>query len=363
MDEKPLRLMEKDMAQMARQAAALVWKHPRYWVPFLALPFRLRCAARRRQQFRNQGLEVPAFLIFSVTRACNLKCAGCYALAREASGQRQEPELDAFHMEKLLDEAQDLGVSFVILAGGEPLERKDEISLLARRHPGILFAVFTNGTLVDDAFVQVLARTPNLIPVVSLEGGENLTDRRRGTGVYQKAAERLQKLHRAGIFFGVSFTVMAGNQDQITSEDFVKDWVNRGSSLFFYNDYTPIQKGTEDWCLDAVQRQKMLEKLDSYRKRFPALFLAFPGDEDRYGGCLAAGRGFVHISPEGRLEACPFAPFGDTSWTASKSLKEALKSELLARIRENHAELGETQGGCALWNKRDWAEGLTARKS
>ena len=81
------------------------------------------------------------------------------------------------------------------------------------------------------------------------------------------------------------------------------------------------------------------------------------GDEEQFGGCLAAGRGFVHIGPDGSLEPCPFAPYSDTS-VADTPLKDALASRLLRAIRDNHAELKETRGGCALWRKREWVEGL-----
>jgi len=65
--------------------------------------------------------------------------------------------------------------------------------------------------------------------------------------------------------------------------------------------------------MGQAQRPQGRARLAALRAEMPGLFVAFPGDEDLYGGCLAAGRGFVHISPEGRLEPCPFSPFSDVS--------------------------------------------------
>jgi MoaA/NifB/PqqE/SkfB family radical SAM enzyme len=90
------------------------------------------------------------------------------------------------------------------------------------------------------------------------------------------------------------------------------------------------------------------------------VFIVFPGDEEQFGGCLAAGRGFVHIGPDGSLEPCPFAPYSDTS-VADVPLKEALASHLLKAIRDNHGELKETRGGCALWRQREWVESLVSK--
>jgi MoaA/NifB/PqqE/SkfB family radical SAM enzyme len=88
-----------------------------------------------------------------------------------------------------------------------------------------------------------------------------------------------------------------------------------------------------------------------------ALFISFPGDEEDVGGCLAAGRGFLHISARGDVEPCPFTPWSDTSLKVT-SLRKALDSPLLTAIREHHEEFQETTGGCALWNRRDWVQSL-----
>jgi MoaA/NifB/PqqE/SkfB family radical SAM enzyme len=94
-----------------------------------------------------------------------------------------------------------------------------------------------------------------------------------------------------------------------------------------------------------------------FPSEFPALFVAFPGGEALYSGCLAAGRGFIHISPGGRVEPCPFSPFSDASLN-DLSLKEALQSELLKAIRESDVHLSGTDGGCALWQHREWVASL-----
>jgi MoaA/NifB/PqqE/SkfB family radical SAM enzyme len=92
--------------------------------------------------------------------------------------------------------------------------------------------------------------------------------------------------------------------------------------------------------------------MSCYRQKYPALFVAVPGDEATFGGCLAGGRGFVHISADGDLEACPFAPYSDTN-LREMSLREGLRSELLATIRENAARIKRERGGCALWGMRE----------
>jgi len=119
----------------------------------------------------------------------------------------------------------------------------------------------------------------------------------------------------------------------------------------------PMEPGTENLVLTPAQKKMLNAVLSDFNQKFPALFIGFPGDEDAYGGCLAAGRGFVHVSPSGDLEPCPAAPYSDANLSAVP-LKEALRSRLLSQIRDEHGLLTETSGGCALRANRAWVQTL-----
>ena len=82
------------------------------------------------------------------------------------------------------------------------------------------------------------------------------------------------------------------------------------------------------------------------------MFLSFPGDEKFMGGCLAAGRGFFHINPQGEAEACPFSPYSDRN-LKEHSLLEVLRSPFFAKLREAELVGGEHTGGCALFERDD----------
>ena len=130
-----------------------------------------------------------------------------------------------------------------------------------------------------------------------------------------------------------------------------------GCKLFFYLEYSPVKEGTEDLVITPKQRVDLANFMDVYRQKFASLFVSVPGDEEEMGGCLSAGRGFVHINAEGDVEPCPFAPYSDAS-LMNMSLKDALQSEFLKAIRQNHEHLSETEGGCALWVEREWVRTL-----
>jgi MoaA/NifB/PqqE/SkfB family radical SAM enzyme len=253
-----------------------------------------------------------------------------------------------------------MGISFIVFGGGEPFVRKEMLDI-TRDHPKMLFMVFTNGLLIDEAVAATLKKQRNLVPVISLEGHEADTDGRRGAGVHARLQTVIERVRNKGVFWGVSLTMTRGNFATLTDERFVGDLVKQGCKLFFFVEYSPVRKGTEGWVVTDEQRQSAARLMQRFRASYPALFISVPGDEDAFGGCLSAGRGFIHISAEGNLEPCPFAPYSDVN-LRDMPLKEALRSEFLKRIRDNHRELSEAEGGCALWVKREWVRSLLREK-
>jgi len=292
-------------------------------------------------------------MVYSITDRCNLHCKGCYNQNLRKSSKE---ELSDDRMRGVITEAKELGISFIVLAGGEPLIRPKILDITGD-FPEIIFLVFTNGLLVDGEVFKKLKQQKNVVPIISLEGYERDTDQRRGKGVYEVLQKIIGKLKSKRAFFGVSLTVTKLDFDTIINYKFMKKLTGLGCKIFFLPEYTAIRGGTEDWVPTAGQRDATPDIMRSFRAQFPAIFIALPSDEDEFGGCLSAGRGFIHVSSEGNLEPCPFAPYSDTN-LKDTPLKEALQSEFLRAIRQNHDELHETEGGCALWVKRDWVQSL-----
>lgn len=311
-------------------------------------------AAKRRAKNEKLGIQVPAFMIVSLTHKCNLRCKGCYS--KELHISRAE-EMSSDLLERTVNEARELGIGIVLLAGGEPLVRKWEIVQIASRYPDVLFPMFTNGMLIDDDFIVALKHQRNIIPIMSLEGKEEATDYRRGAGVFEYIKSLMIKLSKEKVFYGTSITLTRDNYELVTSDSFVEELMNYGCKTFVYVEYVPINEELQNSVLTQKQKEALPLLLNGLRNKYNGLFFGFPGDEDIFGGCLAAGRGFIHINPQGNIEPCPFAPFSDAN-IKEKTLKEALQSEFLMNIRNNHHLLKEGQGGCILWENRAWVESI-----
>jgi MoaA/NifB/PqqE/SkfB family radical SAM enzyme len=314
-----------------------------------ALASRKSSALRRRAA--EAGEHIPPFLIASVTTQCNLRCAGCYARANGVPCDGADLLSDE-EWQRIFKEAAEMGIGFILLAGGEPLMRRGLMEV-AGRFPGILFPVFTNATLLDGDYAALFSRFRNLIPVMSLEGGEAETDLRRGAGVYRRIIEAAALLKEQGILFGASVTVTKENIVRVTDDAFLSDLSGRGFRVVVYVDYVPVEETSQDLAPGDAERAALASRLSELRDQNTELLLiAFPGDELASGGCLAAGRGFFHINARGGAEPCPFSPYSDIN-VRDIPLRQALKSPLFERLREGNLLKEHHAGGCVLFERRE----------
>ncbi|MGA2121301.1 MAG: radical SAM protein [Methanoregula sp.] len=351
-------LFDRVIAETLAQAVRIIAADPVLVIAGAVILHHQRKAAEMRKRHERDGWIVPPVIIASITSRCNLACAGCYMHGRkEKSAAEMSPET----LVLLAGQAAELGVSFIVVAGGEPLMRRDEIFRIAHAHPEILFPVFTNGLLIDEEVAGAIAACRNIVPVISFEGFREGTDSRRGSGVYDRLLDTCARLKNRKIFFGCSVTTTRENFNGVTDDAFIRQMIQTGARVFTFVEFVPMEPGTEHLVLTHEQKKILQLVLSDFNLKFPALFIGFPGDEDAYGGCLAAGRGFVHISPSGDLEPCPAAPVSDAN-LAAVPLKGALRSQLLSRIRNEHGLLTESTGGCALRANRAWVQELVGRE-
>ena len=309
-----------------------------------------------RKKFEDEGLHVPPFLIASITSNCNLHCAGCYSRQNEAT-KDCEPvnQLSDEQWLSIFDEADQLGISFVLLAGGEPLLRKGVIKAAATK-PNILFPIFTNGVFISDEYFETFDKNRNLVPIMSIEGHKDATDRRRGEGIYEKLISNMETFKKNGQIFGNSVTVTTENFEDVLSDDFVSMLQGFGCKAVIYVEYVPVSEESKELALDESQEQKLRDRIAELREQYEDIvFISFPGDEKSSGGCVAAGRGFFHINSHGGAEPCPFSPFSDSN-VINLGLKGAISSRLFKELQAGDILMDDHVGGCVLFEKKELVE-------
>jgi MoaA/NifB/PqqE/SkfB family radical SAM enzyme len=352
-------LMEQGITKIMKTAGRFYLNNPA-GLTFMGrtLPA-IRRSAQLRQKHEEEGLHVPPFLIASIASRCNLRCAGCYARAGGCVGASSGQDMDTARWRAVFKQASDLGVSFILLAGGEPLLRRD-VMALAAEFPNMIFPVFTNGTMLDEAAIQMLDQCRNMIPVISIEGGEAETDARRGAGTYAQILKSMEALEKRRVLFGASVTVTTENMMLVTDASFVKSLEGRGCGLTLYVEYVPTEAGTEHLVLNDDALRVLEGRCSALKDAFQRMIiLSFPGDEQAMGGCLASGRGFFHINPQGGAEPCPFSPHAKQNLIES-SMSDILSSGYFADLRALQAHVGH-HGGCTLFEHKTQVEYLLAQ--
>jgi MoaA/NifB/PqqE/SkfB family radical SAM enzyme len=352
--------LSKGIEDFMRDLVKTTLKNPRESAFMLKFAAATAAASKKRKSAEEAGEHIPSFLIASITSQCNLHCAGCYSRCNHATSDAlPERQLSAAEWLNIFEEADELGISFILLAGGEPMLRRDVIEAAGQRQ-SILFPIFTNGTFMDEEYYALFDRRRNLVPVLSIEGNEAVTDARRGKGVYACLIRNMDELKRRGLLFGASVTVTTQNIREVSSDAFLKTLSDRGCKAVIFVEYVPVTEDSKDLAPGDEERAYLRAELARLRSEHPEMvYISFPGDEKSSGGCVAAGRGFFHINSHGGAEPCPFSPYSDVN-VRNTSLREALHSPLFTALRTGDILMEDHEGGCVLYEKRALVEGLLA---
>ena len=352
--------MTRGVERVVSDAIKATLKDPRESIFMAKFAAASKAASRKRRIAEVAGEHIPPFLIASITSKCNLHCAGCYSRCNHATVDAEPvSQLTSEEWLRVFDEADELGISFILLAGGEPMLRRDIIEAAGRKQ-GILFPVFTNGTFMDERYFELLDKCRNLIPIMSIEGEKAVTDARRGMGIYDRLIANMDELHRRGLIFGASVTVTTQNLKEVTSDTFLKKLSDRGCKVVIFVEFVPVTDDGRELAPGDEDREYLKGEIARLREEHPEMvYISFPGDEKGSGGCVAAGRGFFHINSHGGAEPCPFSPYSDVN-IKNTSLREAMHSPLFAALRDGNILMDDHDGGCVLYEKRELVEQIMA---
>jgi MoaA/NifB/PqqE/SkfB family radical SAM enzyme len=288
--------------------------------------------------------KIPGVLAISPTMSCNYDCVGCYSRDRVSENELSTDEID-----KLYKEAENLGISTIVVTGGEPFVRDDTIEL-AEKHKRLLFVIITNGSFISKELAERISKSRNVITLVSIEGFTADTDLRRKEGAYEAVLSAFDSLRKSDAFYGFAATNTTANSENLCSDKFIEDMTSRGCAVGFLSEYVPCGLNPRmDWVLHEDLRVKIRNKVLKIRREKSIIIIQFPQDE--YGSdntCSAAGKSSIHISSQGSIEPCPFVPISTES-IRNVGLIGACKSEFMKAIRKRPGLLKRQKFACALF--------------
>ena len=280
------------------------------------------------------GITSPTAILISPSMRCNLRCVGCYA-----SEYDNEEDLTEDEVENIINQCEDIGSRLFVPLGGEPFVWRHLLDV-AERHPQSVFTPFTNATMINDRVADRIVELGNVCPTISIEGGRESTDARRGAGTYDRIMAAMDRLRERGAMFAFSATATSQNIDEITSEEFADLMVAKGAFYGWYFLYMPVGREPDLTLMpNAEQRVRLHERVMHIRDTRPILVADFWGDGPLTGGCLSGGRKYIHINNKGDVEPCIFAHFA-TDNIKDKSLIECLSSDFFRDLR-NMAPFGK----------------------
>lgn len=288
---------------------------------------------RVKEMREKYQCNVPWAILMDPTSACNLHCTGCWAAEY---GHQMSLTFD--QLDDIITQGKELGIHFYVMTGGEPLVRKDDIVKLAEKHNDCAFHIFTNGTLIDEEFCRKVKKVGNISFALSVEGYEETNDGRRGEGVFQKVMHAMDIMKANGLLYGVSICYTSKNIEVVTSDEFLDMLIEKGCRLAWYFHYMPVGN---DAALDLLpsneQREYMYHRVREIRgmKTGKQIFaMDFQNDAEFVGGCIAGGKNYLHINPNGDVEPCVFIHYSGAN-IKEKSLLECLQQPLFMQYHNN----------------------------
>lgn len=161
---------------------------------------------------RDLFAERPFLVFWEITRACALACQHCRA---EAQPRRHPDELDEKEAMHLVEQLAALAPPMLILTGGDPLMRRDVLSIARRATDfGMRVGLSPSGTerLINFDFAAIRDAGIDRISL-SLDGAtEESHDRFRGVkGTFARTLKAVEMAHDVGLSVQINTTLTRSN--------------------------------------------------------------------------------------------------------------------------------------------------------
>jgi len=244
------------------------------------------------------------------TLRCNLKCSYCSLGVGDVLGSQREVTYTLDALDRFIATHLAGHEIYVTFYGGEPTLNLELMGAVMLRHPAFRFQLQTNGTLLDDVPDWVLARLSNIL--VSIDGGEHVTDGYRGRGIYRQVVKQVNAIRgRVGGTLTARVTWSSADTSFEELDELTRDF-----------DYVYFQFVAQDgaYAPEAMEKKravisKMVEKFFAADALYP--FIPVMGTvrnkvlpsraQELYAGltqCRASTH-LLNVMPDGKIYPCP----------------------------------------------------------
>jgi MoaA/NifB/PqqE/SkfB family radical SAM enzyme len=256
-----------------------------------------------------QNRNLPNLMSFAVNDICNVRCKHCSFFESVDDISRQS--LDLKQSQKLIKDAQELGVSVINIVGGEPLLREDLAEIISSIDKDLSTAIlFTNG-LILEAKVQKLRQAGLDGVYISIDSADKEThdQKRQKEGLFDKAMLGIEAAKKTGLSVGISCVISEDDFRNGMLEKIIELGKKIGVHEVLIFDMVPVGRAKDrgdlidnrDWI------EEMIEFTEKYNddKTYPGILVYAYATSYRSTGC-SGGTSYFYVSPYGDISPCDF---------------------------------------------------------
>ena len=256
----------------------------------------------REKAHRSGELRTIAL---DVTSKCNMRCAHCYAAPFD---NVQHLELDV--LERVLDEAYEMGVFHYVLQGGEPTVDPERLESIIRmvRPEETYINVVSNGWNMTRQRIQWLKGLQVDKITFSMDSGlEHEHDANRVDGAFQRVTAAIDNVLDEGLLSSISTVV---THRSLYSEGFEAAYRFALQKGIRMDVQIAMPVGKWDGCKDLLITEEDARYIRDLREKSPTLSNGLTMiNRDLYRGKYdhcPAGTEFLAITANGNLLPCNF---------------------------------------------------------
>jgi radical SAM protein with 4Fe4S-binding SPASM domain len=293
-------------------------------------------------QFNTPGF----YFQWHFLETCNLKCRHCYQKGVSLCGS------NSILIDKTIEQIAKALAAWkvagrVSLTGGEPFLEIDTLASILNRLNSIErvtnLGVLTNGTLIDDAAIDMLRNIPKLGEVqVSLDGStETLHDATRGVGAFAGALSGMRRLSNNGIPTAIMFTATQINKHDV--QGIIDLAVRENVAAITIERYTPTGGAHDPLALSAEDVRGIFLNLLRCKRKLKQLGCSLKVRTSRplwnlldesVGGVCPVGYSCLTIMHDGTMYPCRRMPIPLGTIQDDGIFKVWYTSSILRRLRK-----------------------------
>ncbi|MGC8230959.1 radical SAM protein [Pseudobacillus badius] len=259
----------------------------------------------------------PEAMQIELTQQCPLRCRHCYVYAAPEKVKRMSYEV----ANRILDQASEMGVSNIVLTGGDPMMHPQFWDLFERATNFHNVNLLTSGYLIDQKAARRIADYRNVSVQISVDGIAETHNSFRGkSDAFKrtiKAFEFLQNYNAKVIW---AMTVTPNNISEL--EECIKFAKELGTGRFRPSIVYHTGRATkESLDNDIAFVRRLKHEIVHLQKKYNTNDFRVDGLEGSNGENIVignteyenincgAGWSFCHITAKGELLACPVFPY------------------------------------------------------